>query len=41
MNQTPKETPKQVYAEPTLREHGRLVEVTEGLPPRTTSGIRS
>ncbi len=39
MDQPLKETPKQVYAEPTLQERGRLVEVTEGEPLGTSGAI--
>ena len=39
MNQPLKETSKQVYAEPTLQECGRLAEVTEG-PGVSTTGTQ-
>ena len=39
MDQPRKETPKKVYAEPTLEERQRLVEVVQGGPNITTNRI--
>ena len=41
MDQPLKETPKEVYADPTLQKRARLAEVTEGGAISTTGTFRS
>ena len=39
MEQLQQESPRKAYVEPTLQQHERLVEVTEGTPPSSTGRI--